>query len=203
MSFELPLQIIILRIVGLLLVGMVHGVALVGMVSAMGDRGPRHDGRLTPNPLVHADPLGIVAAVFSMAGWIRQLDLDPAHLRTGRGGLAIAVLVSLAVPVIVFLALLQLRGLAVTTLPPSYSNVITLALRIFAEMSLVFAIINLVPLPPFAGGYLLQAAAPGAYRAIRPRATIIALVLVVLAIIDRGAIIRRVLDPLIGALTGG
>lgn len=202
MSFELPLQIIILRIIGILLVGMVHGLVLVGLVTAMGDRGPRHDGRLTANPLAHAAPLGVVAAVFSMAGWIRQLDLDPGALRQGRGGLVAAVLISLAVLVVVFMLLLQLRGIVITTLPPSYSNSINLALRVFAQMSVVFAVVNLIPLPPFAGGYLLQAAAPRLHATVVPRTTIIAIALVVLAIIDRGAVFRMA-EPMLRAFTGG
>lgn len=202
MSFELPLQIIIIRIIGLLLVGLVHALVLVGAVTALGDRGPRYEGRLSPNPLVHAAPLGIVVAVFTLGGWIRQLDLDPAQLRQGRVALAGAVLLSLVVPVIVFVLLLQLRGLAVVNLQPSYSNVINLGLRSFAEMSVVFAVMNLIPLPPFAGGYLLQAAAPKLYAAVQPRTTIIALVVVVLAVIDRGTVVRAATGSLVRALAG-
>lgn len=202
MSFELPLQIIILRIIGLLLVGMVHGFVLVWAVTAMGDRGPSHDGRLTANPLAHAAPLGIVASVLSMVGWIRPLDLEPSELRHGRASLVGAVLLSLIVPVVLFMLLLQLRGLAVTSLPPSYSNVVNLALRVFAQMSLVFAVVNLLPLPPFAGGYLLQAAAPRLYELVQPRTTIIAVVLVVLAVVDRGTVFRMI-EPTLRGLTGG
>ncbi|MBE7733186.1 zinc metalloprotease [Devosia faecipullorum] len=201
MSFELPLQIIILRIIALLLVGMVHGVALVGMVTALGDRGARFEGRLSLNPLVHAAPLGIVAAVMSMAGWIRPLDIDPAHLRHGRAGLAGAVLVSLIVPMALFMALLQLRGLTIAYLPASYSNMINLALRICAQMSITFAIINLIPLPPFAGGYLLQALSQKLYAMVQPRTIIIALVLVGLAVLDRGAIFRAI-EPYLRTFTG-
>jgi len=202
LNFELPLQIIILRIIGLLLVGMVHGLALVALVTAQGDRGPRHDGRLTANPLAHAAPLGLLTAVFTLGGWIRPIDLDPQHLRYGRLGLVGAVVVSLVVPILVFLLLLQFRGLAVASLQPSYSNVVNLALRTFAEMSVVFAVLNLIPLPPLAGGYLLQAAAPRLYAAIRPRTLIVALVLMGLAIFDRGNTVRLLLDPLVRAVVG-
>lgn len=201
MSFELPLQIILLRIIALLLVGTVHGAVLVGMVTALGDRGPRFEGRLSLNPLVHAAPLGIVAAVMSMAGWIRPLDIDPTHLRHGRAGLAGAVLVSLIVPIILFMALLQLRGLTIVYLPPSYSNMINLALRICAQISIIFAIANLIPLPPFAGGYLLQAISQKLHATVEPRTTIIALVLVALAILDRGAAFRAV-EPFLRTFTG-
>jgi len=201
-SFELPLQIILLRILGLLLIGMVHALSLAAIVSMEGDRGPKFEGRLLPNPLVHAAPLGMVAAIFTMGGWIRPLDLDLGQLRHGRAGLVGAVLISLIVPIVVFVALLQLRGLVVGNLQPSYSNTINLALRTFAEMSVVFGAMNLIPLPPFAGGYLLQAASPQLFDAIKPRTAIIALVLVVLAIADRGTTVRMLLDPLIRAITG-
>lgn len=202
MTYDLSLQQILLRIVTMLIIGTIQGGVLVAMVSYFGDRGPRYDGRLSPNPLVQADPLGIVFAVCTLGGWIRQLPLDPGQLRQGRLALVLSALASLLAVVLVGLALLQLRGLAVAHLPASTSNLINIELKLLAQMSVVYAIINLIPLPPFAGGYLLQAAAPRLHAAIAPRTTIIAVVLVGLALIDRGAVVRAVLDPLVRALTG-
>lgn len=202
MTYDLSLQQILLRIVAMLVIGTLHGVTLVGLVTLFGDRGPRFDGRLSPNPLVHVDAMGMIAAMATLGGWIRPLQLDPAQLRNGRLSLVVSVFASLLIVVIVALGLQQLRGLILTTLPPSSSNLINIWLQVLAQMSVVFAIINLIPLPPFAGGYLLQAVAPGLHAMIQPRTTIIAVVLLALALIDRGTMVRAVLGPVVKAVTG-
>ena len=200
MTFDISLQQILLRIVAFLVIGAVHGFALVGLLTAFGDRGPRFDGRLSLSPLAHLDPMGAITAICTLGGWIRPLQLDPAELRQGRVSLALSVLGGLLAVVVVGLILLQLRSLAVAVLPPSASNLINAWLILLAQMSLVFAIMNLIPLPPFAGGYLLQAAAPRLFALVQPRTTIIAVVLMVLALIDRGALVRQLLGPMINAI---
>lgn len=202
MTFDLSLQQILLRIVALLVVGAVHGLVLAGLAAAFGDRGPRFDGRLTANPFSHVDPLGMVVAVASLGGWIRPINIDPAQMRRGRLGLVIAVLLSLVAVIVVGQAVQPLRALTVATLPPSASNLINIWLQLFAQMSVVFALMNLIPLPPFAGGHLLQAIAPAIYEKVNARVTIIAVVFAVLALIDRGVMVRAVLGPLVRAITG-
>lgn len=202
MTFDLSLQQILLRIVAVLVIGAIHGLALAGVAAAFGDRGPRFDGRVTANPFAHVDPLGVVVAVATLGGWIRPINIDPAELRQGRLSLVIAVLVSLAIVLVVGQILLPLRALTVATLPPSASNLINIWLQLFAQMSVVFAIMNLIPLPPFSGGHLLQALAPNLYAKALSRITIIAVVIAVLALIDRGAVVRAVLGPLVRAITG-
>ena len=200
MTFDISLQQILLRIVAFLVISAVHGFALVGLLTAFGDRGPRFDGRLSLSPLAHLDPMGAITAICTLGGWIRPLQLDPAELRQGRVSLALSVVGALLAVVVVGLILLQLRSLAVAVLPPSASNLINAWLILLAQMSLVFAIMNLIPLPPFAGGYLLQAAAPRLFALVQPRTTIIAVVLMVLALIDRGALVRQLLGPMINAI---
>lgn len=202
MTYDLSLQQILLRILTILIIGTVQGSVLVGLVSYFGDRGPRFDGRLSPNPLVHAAPLGIIVAICTLGGWIRPLQLDAGQLRNGRLSLVISVLASLVAVVILGLALLQLRGLAVAYLPPSSSNLVNNELRVLAHMSVVFAIMNLIPLPPFAGGYLLQAAAPQLFARVAAHTTVIALVITALALLDRGTVVRALLEQPMRAITG-
>ena len=200
MTFDISLQQILLRIVAFLVVSAVHGFALVGLLTAFGDRGPRFDGRLSLSPLAHVDPMGVITAICTLGGWIRPLQLDPAELRQGRLSLVLSVLGGLLAVVLVGMLLLQLRGVTVAFLPPSASNLINTWLVLLAQMSLVFAIMNLIPLPPFAGGYLLQAAAPRLFALVQKRTTIIAVVLMVLALIDRGAVVRLLLGRLINTI---
>ncbi len=61
---DYSLQQLVLRLLAMVFVAAVHGVAVAGAAVAMGDPGPRYDGRLTPNPLRHLDMLGTLAGVF-------------------------------------------------------------------------------------------------------------------------------------------
>ena len=47
-----------LRLLAMVFIAAVHGIAVAGTAFALGDPGPRYDGRLTPNPLSHLDVLG-------------------------------------------------------------------------------------------------------------------------------------------------
>src|SRR5262249_38132215 len=92
---DYSLQQLVLRLVAMVFLAAVHGLAVAGAACALGDPGPRYDGRLTPHPLSHLDVLGTLAGVFS-AGWIKPIAIDPAELRTGRVGLVLVVLAGTA-----------------------------------------------------------------------------------------------------------
>jgi hypothetical protein len=79
---EYTLQQFVLRLLAMVFVAAIHGFAVAGTACALGDPGPRYDGRLTANPFTHLDLLGTLAGVFSL-GWIRPIAIDPALLRFG------------------------------------------------------------------------------------------------------------------------
>jgi hypothetical protein len=74
-----------------LIVG-VHGAAWwLGTACALGDQGPRYDGRLKLSPLAHIDLLGFASGVLFAVGWIKPVAIDPKALRIGRMGLVVVV----------------------------------------------------------------------------------------------------------------
>ena len=88
---DLTLQQVVLRIGAVLLIASVHGFAIAATACALGDPGPRHDDRLSLNPLRHVDPLGGLLAVLFTVGWIRPIAMDPGRLRPGAAGLLAVV----------------------------------------------------------------------------------------------------------------
>jgi len=200
MTFDISLPQILMRVLAMLALSGMHGCALAGFARLFGDKGPGYDGRLTPNPFNHVDVLGVVAGVLTLWGWIRPMRIDAAELRGGRAGLLATVLLSLAAVVALCLLLRLLREPAVAMLDPALSNQVTAWLQLLAETSIVFAIVNLLPLPPFTGTHILAALWPKLAEALSPRAAQIGLGLVVLAIIDRGATTALLLRPLVNAL---
>lgn len=193
---DLSLQQMLFRVAAIVLVSGVHGFALAGVARLLGDPGPAHDGRLTPNPFAHLAVFGVVGAIAVRMGWIRPMDIDARALRGGRIGLVLCVIASLAVlPVVAALAL-ALRPMAAGISDPLLARYAILLLASFAEIAVWTAIFNLVPLPPLTGGHLLAAVVPGAAAAIARQDTIVSLGLAALLLLGGGERIARFAAPL-------
>jgi Zn-dependent protease len=153
-------QQLILRLCALLFIAAVHGAVVAGTAVVLGDAGPRHDGRLSLNPFTHLDILGSICGVLFSVGWIRPIAIDPAELRPGRVGLALIVIAATAATLLSALALRLVRPAVLPLLPDSASAVVFALIETTGQLSLWFALCNLVPLPCLTGGHLLNAVAP-------------------------------------------
>lgn len=201
MTFELTLSSILMRVLAFLTITALHGLFLAGSARLLGDRGPGYDGRLHAGPFGHLDVLGMVTAVLTLWGWIRPMRIDAPELRGGRWGLVACVLISLAALVGTCIMLQLLRAPAVAMLPPSLSNQIVGFLNVLGPMSIVFAVVNLLPLPPLTGGHLLAAFAPALHALAMSRVAILSLAMCGFGLLDRGAIVASALRPLLRALS--
>src|SRR5205085_11158848 len=133
-----------------------------------GDRRPRAEGRLRPDPRRHIDPFGAIAALLAGFGWPRPLE--PLGLRRRRGSLLASCLVgpvgNLVLATVSLLAYRTVSGHA-----PLVGAVLLRegfpfgdggerALLLFGLMNLYVGLLSLVPLPPLDGGRLLFGLAP-------------------------------------------
>jgi len=137
-----------------------HEFAHAWVATRLGDDTPRHDGRVTLNPLAHVDWIGtaLLPFVTSLAGagflgWGRPVSSNPAKLRGGWNGLALVALAGPASNVVmaVFLAAVAVAAAGISP-----------GLSAFAQrgvlLSLYLALFNLLPVPPLDGSKLLLAA---------------------------------------------
>jgi Zn-dependent protease len=188
---DYTLQQFVLRLVAMVIIAGVHGAAVAGTAVALGDPGPRYDGRLTANPLAHLDVLGTLAGVFSV-GWIRPIAIDPALLRFGRAGLVLVVLAGAAATLASVVLLRLLRPHILPLLPDTTSALAFAVVETIGEVSLWFALVNMLPLPPLTGAHLVVAIAPGARDGLRRAQPCVAVALAILAVTGVAA---RVLAP--------
>jgi len=193
---DYSLQQLVLRLVAMVFIAAVHGIAVAGTACALGDPGPRYDGRLTPNPLRHLDVLGTLAGVFS-AGWIRPVAIDPAELRTGRIGLVLVVLAGAAATLASVVVLRFERPYLLPLLPDTTSALAFAFIETIGELSLWFALVNVLPLPPLTGSHLLVAIAPQWRDRLRRSQPYAAALLAVLAV---AGVATRLLGPLYAVL---
>lgn len=182
---DYSLQQLGLRLAAYGFIGGIHGLAVAATACALGDAGPRHDGRLRASPLAHLDVVGTVSGVLFSAGWIRPLAVDPGKLGrdmvAGRLGLVIVVAAATAATLASAAGLRMVRPLLLAL--PSSDSVSATAFALvetIGEQSLWFAFVNLLPLPPLTGAHMLAAINPAwrdAIRRLRPYGVIAVILL--------------------------
>jgi len=196
---DFSLQQLVLRLCALLFIVGVHGLAVAGTAVALGDPGPRQDGRLTFNPLAHLDILGGISGVLFSVGWIRPISIDPAELRHGRAGLVLIVIAGAAATLLSALALRLARPTVLPLLPDTASSMIFAFIETTGQLSLWFALSNLLPVPCLTGGHLVAAVMPN-WRNVFWRSRPFAAVL--LAILAATGLVTGLLAPAYGILAG-
>ena len=157
---DLTLQQLVLRLIAFVFIAAFHGLAVAAVAVAMGDHGPRYDGRLSINPLAHLDIIGTASGVLFAVGWIKPIAIDPFELRSGRIGLVVAVATGLAATLLSAMALRWGRPFILPLLPDTASATVFSLIEFIGELSVWFALINVLPLPPLTGAHLLAVAAP-------------------------------------------
>jgi Zn-dependent protease len=188
---DYTLQQFVLRLLAMVFIAAVHGFAVAGTACALGDPGPRHDGRLTANPLPHLDVLGTLSGVFSV-GWIRPIAIDPALLRFGRAGLVLVVIAGAAATLASVAILRVVRPHLLPLLPDTTSALAFAVIETIGEVSLWFALVNVLPLPLLTGAHLVVAIVPGAREGVRRVQPYAAVALAALAVTGLAA---RALAP--------
>lgn len=158
-----PLQIalIIALIISVVLHEMAHGYA----ANWLGDPTARLAGRLSPNPLVHLDPLMsvIIPGLLIMSGSpilfgaAKPVPYNPYNFRNQKWGEAIVAIagpianVALAIIFALLVRSSELLGLSETF--------VSLAINIIA-LNIFLALFNLVPIPPLDGSKILPRLLP-------------------------------------------
>ena len=188
---DLTLQQAILRFFAMVVIIGVHGFAIAGAVYALGDPGPRHDGRLRIGPLAHLDLLGLAAGVFFSIGWNKPIAIDYKALGVGRVALVVAAPALVLVAVIIVLRMI--RPVLLPLLSDTWSTWIFALIDTIGQLGIWFGLINLLPFPPFSGSHLTAALVPRWRETLR-RSHIYA-ALLFFAIAATG-IITRALEPL-------
>jgi Zn-dependent protease len=160
LSIVVPVVIVLLSLT-------VHEAAHAWTSDRLGDPTARVLGRVSLNPLVHIDLIGtvvlpLIAAVSNLPiiGWAKPVPVDIRRLRHPRRDFA---LVAAAGPVSNLLQALVVAVLfhvlpleKVTFLGLYWPNV----LRRAADINILLALFNMVPVPPLDGGNVLSGLLP-------------------------------------------
>lgn len=133
-----------------------------GKASVMlGDRRPVLENRLTLNPIKNIEPIGFILAVIYGYGWSRETKVNTGSYEDSKKGTLMVFSLPIFANLVlgIFLALI-FRIFSENMLNDAgysvFSYYLLLFLREAATFSISFAVINLLPIAPFCGFYLLR-----------------------------------------------
>lgn len=152
----------------------VHEWAHAYVADRLGDPTPRHEGRLTLNPVAHLDPIGTVMFLLVSFGWGKPVPINPRYFKNIRRDSA---LVALAGPlsnlILAFVCFFLLMVVAPQILHVSSSEELmtigfgakfqAFAAKVLANclfINLGLMAFNLLPIAPLDGSKIVQAFIP-------------------------------------------
>ena len=176
----------IFRIPALLIALTIHEYAHARVAVWMGDDTPKLMGRLTLNPIAHLDPFGLIMLWLFKFGWAKPVPINPNNFKNGRKG---TILVSLAGPgANIIMALLAAITYGILAKMQLLSGGVDTVLKFTYSYNIIFAVFNLIPLPPLDGSKVLTNLLPGRqaymFERIEPYAPFILLALVYFNVIN-------------------
>jgi Zn-dependent protease len=146
-----PLAFIVITI-PLLYSVIFHELAHGWVAYRMGDPTAKSLGRLSLNPLKHLDPMGTIMLFVFGFGWAKPVPVNFSLLRDRRMGMvwvsAAGIITNM---LLAFIAFFLTRLLA---LPPS--SMPAQILYYLAQINIMLAAFNLIPLPPLDGSKILM-----------------------------------------------
>jgi len=155
----------------------VHEMAHAWTADRLGDSTARRLGRVSLNPLVHADPIGtilfpLIAMISNvpLIGWAKPVPVSVRQLGSPRRDYMIVAAAGPASNLLMAIA----ASLLLTALPvspvvigePNVTAPVASFLSLAVRLNVLLAIFNMLPIPPLDGGNVLSGLLP------RPAATV-------------------------------
>jgi Zn-dependent protease len=193
-----------------------HEVAHGLVARRFGDRTAERQGRLTLNPIKHVDPVGtlILPMVLAIAhapifGWARPVPVRSDQMRNPRRDM---MLVALAGPGMNFLLAIVATAILGVTIalgggePTGLGGFVAANAVNFLLINIFLAVFNLIPLPPFDGGHVVEGLLPqplaARFRHLGRYSLLIffALLLIIPGIWPNADIVAKAVTPIVNAI---
>lgn len=160
MLFGDPL-FLVMAIPGIVLGLVLHEYGHASVAYALGDPTPRLQGRLTLDPRAHLDVLGTIMILIAGFGWARPVQYNPRKLRNPFWGELAVASAGVAMNVVLAAALQVLAHYLSGLRGSEVGGLVLGGLQVAAQINLVLAIFNFLPVPPLDGWRVASRLIPG------------------------------------------
>lgn len=139
----------------------VHEFAHAYTAYKLGDRTQKAMGRLTLNPFSHIDIAGFICIALFGFGWGKPVMIDDRNFKNKAAGNALTAFagpfsnIIMAILFTIILKILLITGVILPTMNSVVGSIILNMLILTIQFNVVFAIFNLIPIPPFDGSRIL------------------------------------------------
>lgn len=164
-----------------------HEYAHAWMADRLGDPTPRLQGRLTPNPMAHIDPIGFLMIFIIHFGWGKPVITNPRYFRDP---VKWDFLVAMAGPganlILAFLgAVIMMVYSKLTWIPSAYDilqnpDIVLHFWLLFTTINISLAVFNLLPIYPLDGYRFIKIISPSAGYWMEKHGNIIQIVFLIL-----------------------
>ncbi len=166
-DFQTALLVALLTIPTILISLSLHEAAHGFIAYKCGDPTARNLGRLTLNPFKHLDPIGTLCMLLCGYGWAKPVPVNSRYFKKPKRGMALTALAGPVMNLILgFLGALfyaVFYRLYVGHAGNLFLYAAMLFFSYFAQLNIVYAVFNLIPIPPFDGSRVAFVFLPDKY----------------------------------------